>query len=591
MGLGGWRIKEDIHPSLEAVFRLFHEYCKENSCQYNIVSDEPNEQAFVLQDRAHKSKLYDYLTPVLQDEGGKTRVAVKIDDNRPDGVHFRFRVAAITDGFWTPRTGRSVDDSLFVHASDARKVRAGKTMYQKNFKKRLADSLYRAVHATESQETWRGKEPQDMTRVELKDYWHKVGAKQFADAGYQNYVGFVLIPRLTQEMVERYDMSQEEAKNAATKLAEAHAAKKKNLDVHLDDLWEDQYKSPTGKHRRQQSMYRSSFSRSKTFGGLKEAQNLNIAGQMIPPQIEPSSSLGTVSAARSTSSGEKQEFGAYPERKNAVDNPTTVPTSMMDGFAAKLDERLSSFDDNERSLITNKQVPDAINQPANPISPSSSEEAIEAGSSTVNPDSQADKEAMDPTGGMNSPEMAQSQNFKPLGTDVESPYYGNHGNEPHSNVNTSGLRTFEGPTVTPLKRTAQLPSNDSTAMPESSPELFHYRLKKALGQLAPGSKPPRLSRYMTEARLARPEDAYDFMQQLVKELGLATEAKKVVLSDREYVKACDGHFRMEIEDNKLSVYRRGEKIDEIIFDIRKDNVVDEAVCRLLRLWQNAANRE
>ena len=88
--------------------------------------------------------------------------------------------------------------------------------------------------------------------------------------------------------------------------------KMKELDA--SGFSEDQYKSPTSKHRRSQAPFRSSFDpkSARSFGGITEQKYPSdnkrefnklpsIAGQMIPPYLEPSSSVASVGAVKSGS--------------------------------------------------------------------------------------------------------------------------------------------------------------------------------------------------------------------------------------------------------------------------------------------------
>lgn len=259
---------EDIHDSLQSVFDLFDRYCREQSCLYNIVCDEPEIQGYVLHDRKHAKGIYDYLQPVLRDK----RVHLQTDDKRADGVLYTFTLQAIRDDHWKalpayPKKAKREDLSILANPQDAKKVRAGKTIYQKSFKNRLDSSLKKVAP-------------------------------------------------------------------------------------------EDQYKHPTGKHRREQSAYRSSFKKSTTFSGMKEDVGA-IAGSSIPPDIN-SDSIGNVG----------------------------VPVPHLQSLLARLDERLTGVDGADPYGTI--PSPDESN-PATPVVP----------------DDIVSQQQRDPTGGMQNPDMAQ----------------------------------------------------------------------------------------------------------------------------------------------------------------------------------------
>jgi len=92
---------------------------------------------------------------------------------------------------------------------------------------------------------------------------------------------------------------------------------KKVKELNASGYAEDQYKNPTSRHRRAQAPFRSAFDKknAKSFGGVCEEKYPSekkgqfrkipsIAGQMIPPYLEPSSSVATVGAAK---------VGGFPE--------------------------------------------------------------------------------------------------------------------------------------------------------------------------------------------------------------------------------------------------------------------------------------
>lgn len=488
---------ENIHDSLETVFDHFDTFCREHSCFYNIVSDEHNVQGYVLQDRKLTDEMIAYITPVAL----ARKVHVSVDRKRPDGVLFTFTISAlgseptseptppIVDGYWKPlpKHPKRTDYSPFANDKDAKKVAAGKTMYQT--KKGFAERLGSALEA----------------------------------------------------------------------------------------VGEGQYKSPTSKHTRSQSAFRSTFGKSRSYGGVKEAiaaqaQAGNIAGSSIPPQVEAPSSLGTVSADRTTGiDGKGKVTQSYATRKDLTDIPTKPPTR-LESLLKRLDERLSSADDNQRSIMTNKYVPDAMIQPANPVVP----------------DSTVAQQAMDPSGGMQNPDIAQqAMSYTLIGSTrgdlpIDNAAAGDRtiddsgADSPRTNTRTSNLRDFNGPQTTdPLTHLDPKPDGN-IQMPLRDP-------------IPPGKVRANKARIhpVAECVTYRPEDGYDLMQQLVRVFELNTEARKIVETGRTFVKACDGDVRLEFDEpGKLTVYKQDKKIRELYVDLSKNTVVDDIVRDISKLLGN-----
>ena len=316
---------EDIHQSLKEVFDEFDKFCRDNSCLYNIVSDEPDRQGYVLHDRKHEKALMDYIGPVLHERG----VHVEISPNRTDGVLFTFTLATIQDGHWKPlsKQRKRHEFSFFVKDDDAKAVRNGETIYQTKFLQGLSEALAPLALQTSKPST----------------------------------------------------------KNTPTR--------------------------PAG----------------------------NISGNSIYPQIERPSSLGTASAARSTDlttiGKGGSEFQSYKTRKDLTDLPTAPPSHVED-FLHRLEILLKEGDSpvpadaNERSIITNKEVPDAGMQQETPVIP----------------DDTVSRAALDPTGGLQSSEItggvdtgiAQQQTLTALGSGNSENMGGPGPNTPHSNVRVKG---------------------------------------------------------------------------------------------------------------------------------------------------------
>ena len=177
-------------------------------------------------------------------------------------------------------------------------------------------------------------------------------------------------------------------------------------------MGEDQYKHPTGKHKRTQSSFRSSFGKSKTFGGLSEA----IAGNSIPMKKEPDTNIALASANRSNSSGEKKEMRPYNKRIDATDLPTTIDDRFLELERVTHGSQIGRAGE-ERHGTTKKLVPDQTHEPNNIDGP---EEVIGNSltdrinrSADVIPDSSAAKDAADPTKALGI--ITRQQKMKPLG--------------------------------------------------------------------------------------------------------------------------------------------------------------------------------
>lgn len=473
--------QSDMYDALGEITRHFDMFCKENSCPYSIVSDEPYLKAYVLDDKSHDQKMFDYLTPVAKNKN----VHMEVNRENPSGIVYTFTMTALADGHWKvlSKNPKRIDLSIFANQDDARKVRAKKTMYQRKFSERLEQSL--------------------------------------------------------------------------------------------QDIIEDQYKHPTRSYSRKQSAYRSSFGKSKTFGGIKEEYRApNIAGQMVPPQIERPTNIGIVSADRTSDAGAPKDgkstkIKPYNKRLNAVDNPTTVkPPAQLENFLRRLNERLSSSDESERSIFTGTVVPDKMKQPANPLIPDQSRDVV--------PDDLASKKLSDPSG-MNNADAAQDISFRaygaqptpngPNGGSWPNQLGGPHGG-PVTNVRVTNLRADKGPTVSSQSQTVPLPNN----IPQRKFKRPNITTVPPVG----------------ECIITRPEDGYDLLQLVVAEIGMVTEVRKIVLADRTFLKACNGDLRLEYDEiiptqsGKMTVYRKGKKEDEFDVNLQDQTVLDSVVSKVLK---------
>lgn len=370
------------------------------------------------------------------------------------------------------------------------------------------------------------------------------------------------------------------------------------------ELYEDQYKSPTGKHRRSQSAHPSSFSKSKSFGGVsneKKKIKEAIAGSSIPVQKEPDpvGKVGVAQGQRTTGSGENQKVKSYKDRKN---NSPSHEKSISDVIDAILDmdeinerqvagTRIGRTNDkSKRSLTTKRVVPNkdenqgATDGPEDVIGNELSakidrdlENEIGHGSNVV-PDFDRDTE--------------EKPNMRPLGVfgpqDNRQPNGG-----PVSNVVTKHPRDRSFDNNSPeIRKSSEL---NKVMRKYQDNDNSNYRLPTGSDNSDPLNKSDGTTDGAAEIQpvregIVRPEDGYEFMQLLVKDLGLVTEPRKIVVKDRTYVKACDGEIRLEYDfpddpsrHGNLTVYRRGKKIKEISVDLSKNTVVDEVSEEILNV--------
>ena len=177
------------------------------------------------------------------------------------------------------------------------------------------------------------------------------------------------------------------------------------LSERIDQKLEDQYKHPTGKHRRTQSPHRSSFQKSKTFGGLAEA----IAGNSIPIKKEPDTNIALAKANRSNAPGEEKETLPYNKRLNAYDLPTTIDNKYLE-LERTIAGTQTGRAGEDKPRTNQRLVPDPLHEPHSVDGP---EEIIGRnfdGKTIVIPDTEVAKNAADPMGA-----MAKKQNMRPLG--------------------------------------------------------------------------------------------------------------------------------------------------------------------------------
>ena len=364
---------------------------------------------------------------------------------------------------------------------------------------------------------------------------------------------------------------------------------------HEHTFGEDQRKSPTGKHRRSQSMYPSSFKKSKTFGGVGET----VHGNMIPPQIERSTNVGLASADRTTTPGEQKKMKT--QRKDLTDVPLVPPDLAAEQMIDRIDiliertvpgTRIGRVRDNSRrSLVTKKIVPA---QEAAKVSRAGEDEldmSVDLTSpfevsENVIPDDEASKEKRDVLG-----TMAKQQNMRPLGVFGPADQRQKPAGTPNQSQSASNVRVQHPPdrgfdASSPSIATSGLNADknvDETMpweVPGGDPLKFHSSNEDADFFSALDDKFEEL----VNEDMARPEDGYGLVQRLIAELGMVTVARKIQSPSHTYIKACDGDVRLELEHyrdgftggpEKLSVYKRDRLLGELEVDLSKNTVVDE----------------
>ena len=433
---------ENIQDGLLAVYEYFDGLCKQMSCFYDITTDEQDLQCYALKDKSLANEIHDKLLPIVE----KHNVHMEIDNNRKNDVLFKFTMNSIQEGHWQKlsKHPKRSDLSIFANQEDARKVRSRKSLAhlgngpKTRFEERLGRSLYLlekkdrpltvAVDLdgtlAKMHKTYNAKsipKPRDGAK-EAMDELQKMGVRIIINTVRGD-------KKLIKSWLVKYDIPYDYINENPDQ--PPGSSDKIIADVYIDDrsengsedwskimgkvrkrLDEDQYKSATGKYRRSQSMFRSSFGKSKTFGGLTEGKGA-VCGSSIPIQIEPASSLGLQSAQRSNSSGEKKKVKSYKDRKDLTDLPTTVePGTLEPGMLERIDRGIErathgskigrTNDPSKNRLGTRKAVPG----PENNMISSASDEVV----SDVVPDDTATKEREKPFG-----DLERKVNLRPLG--------------------------------------------------------------------------------------------------------------------------------------------------------------------------------
>lgn len=335
------------------------------------------------------------------------------------------------DGHWQvlPKHPTSADYSPFANKKDAKKVRAKKTPIQKGgFKggkvsglhERL-DSLFQDILEAEKEEhqptvavDFDGTlaedvghpdigEPREGAR-EAMERLHEVGARiiifTVRGESYEDQI---------REWLEHHEIpfdyineNPDQPHDASGKIMadvyidDCAINARRDWDeivdevlqvLNIDEIQEDQYKSPTSRHTRKQSPFPSSFGPSKSFGGIstrrnkkRKVQEATTSGEMQPVRFEPEKNFGVLDAGR-TADDSATDVGrrglktrSYKDRRDLTDLPTTVKfNSMADPDALYMDATYQHVipgtqtgtpaDPHDRPLVTGKVVPNAAHEP------------------------------------------------------------------------------------------------------------------------------------------------------------------------------------------------------------------------------------
>lgn len=282
---------EDIDQGLQDVYYEFDLFCKKEGIIYRVVNDEASIQGYLTKGKKGYPELKNYMDKIAKDHN----IHMKVDDNRKDGILYTFTLDSLSEmGSWQvlPIKGRKSEDySPFVNKSDAKKVRQGKTIYQKK-PKGFSETLDNAL---EESEEYAPKE------------------KDLVDRNKQ-----IIINKLMKQLMQQDTwMTALEAKKMAIEM----------YSKGIRDLFEDQYKHPNKRHTLKQSAYRSSFGPSKSFGGISTADLGRVRQEMIMPKLDMSGNPGVVSGPRTTIAGGKKDdykTRPYTKRKDATDLPKVV---------------------------------------------------------------------------------------------------------------------------------------------------------------------------------------------------------------------------------------------------------------------------
>lgn len=632
-------VHEDIHDNLQIMFDKFDTFCKENGCFYDISCDESDRQGFILKDRALAPKMYEHMAPLAAEYD----VYMDMNDKRKDGVLFLFTLQSVSEGFWKPlsKQRKRIEFSPFVHDNDAKRVRSGKVL--PNMGKGKSDGILKPTFKESLDAIFEEEDHIPTVAIDLdgtlaqhyKNYDKnkipppRAGAKkavdELKDLGVRIVINTVrgnekLVKKWCQEHDIHFDYINENPDQPPG------SSDKIIADVYIDDraedgsdkwstivkrvkdrLNEDQYKYPNRKHVRKQSMWRSSFGKTRSFGNVTEMVSSGgvgaVLGSSIPPFIEPSSNVGVTSAPR-TRWNHEQPVKPYNKRKDLTDTPKTVDVkgtklqplvTPKDVGLENLEYRLEMLaertvptarvgrvgDPTKRSLVSRKAVPDERPRQGQEDRP----EDFDLDDFTM--DDVASQERRDPMAA-----LGREVNLRPLGlfgpADQRQPAGG-----PVSNVRVQHPpdRSFDAnsPKISVDKTMAdnptpvgEVPGADPLKMygdDDSEDNALYKTLSRRFEEMVGES-------------IVRPEDGYELVERLIDELGLATTARKIVTPCTVFVKACDGTVRLEMRHardgfaggpNQLSVYKNDRLLKEIAVDLEKNSVVSDLADQIRKL--------
>lgn len=576
-------MNEELNQNLDNVCKRFEEICWRLNIEPNLVTDEPEIQSYTI-DKAHTQEIKDEIQPYADSH----EIQLEAEDGK-----FIFTVGVLSDGHWAKLSPKRDNMSPFANPEDAKKVKKKKTIFQQNkeLEEMIDEGLQPKIIAVDLDGTlaklYDKYDPNSIPdpRPHAKEAIRALRAK-----GYRVIINTVRgDTKLIQKWLDKHGIKVDQINHNPDQ--PENSSHKICADIYIDDkaidgrkswkeiekqitgrLKEDQYKSPTGKHRRSQTTYPSSFSKSKSFGGVTEARANNISGSSIPMQLEIPIDYGINSAQRSNSDGEKKKIRPYNKRKDATDNPTAIEDEDLQERNIVTTKRGRTNDTSVRRLTTRRIVPDLDHGPEKTDGPegfsgSTLTDRINKSISRISKDNVKYPEP-DPM-----QDAAKEVNMRPLGVfgpaDKRQPNGG-----PVSNVSIQhpNDRSFDNtaPKITVTGKRRSSPKPPKAVVRDRSDPLRQADYDNPTGAAS------------VEEGLVRPEDGYEFMQLLARDLGLSVEPRKIKMPHRTFVKICDGTLRLEYDDpdnidrvGELTIYKRGRKISSTRVDLGKDTIVDE----------------
>jgi len=598
--------RSDMYDALGEISKHFDLWCKQNNLMYSIIQDTDDMKVMSCPDRTRSDELYDYLTPVAK----KNNVNVERITDQPGPISYKFTMIAMTDGYWKARPKTRADYSIFTKKSDAKDVRAKRTIYQKKFEDRVSACLdkideFQYKHPTTTYS--RKQSPFRSSFAPSKTFGGVIpGHIKEDNYGASNIAG-QMVPRMIEKSPSIGIVSADKTTDVhrgnypgSKKLLPA-AGRLNAYDnpktVPPSATFPQSQPIPTPKTKVVERMIQKEAQESVGFY-RQAVDKLNQAGWRVHqadgliycPKCSIRLGAELLLDPSTTKSNRYREGGVFVQCQGGdCSSSIDIPRSVQeDKFLRRLDERLTSADETKRSIFTGTVVPWRINQPANPVVPKFPDQE----NTTVPDDTVAQQKRTETP--MTDPEMAQKCTFQPMGFRVGAtkpgggtwPGQGGQDGGSVSNVRVTGLRWNRGPTVTApasLPQAVPLPSNVPSGAGPIKPD----------GPIKPAG-PIKKRKWWNEGideNIDRPEDGYDFLQQVTCELGLPAEVRRVVFPQRKFSVVSGPDFRFEYDEiiptqvGKLTVYKHGKKAGEIDVDLQDQAVLDSVVSKVLKMTE------